>query len=183
MDMPKSVPLLLLALTLLSAACAAPPHTVVAPPVHQADLYPDAQSIAGLTVAVDEISDPERARLYFGRDVTSEDILPVMVVVTNQSDDRFLVKPSDVLVYRGKTIVDPVPPPRGTAGPEVFKETVVAPGSTVQGIIFYKIRKQEPGLYGKVERVFSDRPMLRMIATDQESGERISFGPFTLSGL
>lgn len=69
----KRYPVLLILLALLSACAGAKP--TVKPALHDADLYPNAQTTAGLTIAVDEITDGERSRQYFGRDLTRDGIL------------------------------------------------------------------------------------------------------------
>jgi hypothetical protein len=48
----------------------------------------------------------DRVRQYFGVDLTEEDILPVNIVFTNHGEDRFLVKPSDVLLLEGNNVID-----------------------------------------------------------------------------
>ena len=138
-------------------------------------------------MAVDEISNPERARQYFGVDLTREDILPVMIVFTNQGDNAFLVRPSDVLLLEEDAINDPIPLQRvekfAKGGLELaMQETVVPAHGNYRGILFYKVRKASTGLVGKVERILLDRLKMTVIVTEKNSGERIRFAPFTLSG-
>ncbi|OGW35172.1 MAG: hypothetical protein A2010_04900 [Nitrospirae bacterium GWD2_57_9] len=166
------------------AACASS-HAPVQPPLRDADLYPGAQTEAGLSIAVDEIRDPDRVRHYFGSDLTRDGILPVNVVISNRGEDEFLVRPPDILATEGSSVIDAVPVEKvvreGTK--TALQETIVRPGDSYQGFLFYKVRKREGGIYGKVEKIFSDRMNLRMVVTDRTSGERIHFGPFPLSGL
>lgn|SRR5574337_185586 len=169
------------------AGCAAAYHTVQ-PPVRDADVYPDAQTMAGLTVAVDQMADPDRARQYFGADLAKEGILPVMIVFTNHDNDRFLVRPADVLMLDGDNVIDALPADRVgklvRGGAELaMQETVIPAQGNYRGVLFFKIRKREPGLYGKVEQVFSSKPAMRIVVTDQDSRERLHFGPFPLSGF
>src|SRR5882757_9947027 len=91
------------ALALLSCAS---PYQVVKLPEREADLYPLSQTRAQITIAIDEIANTERGWRYFGADLTSEGILPVVVVVTNYGMDRVVVRPSDILAHRGVEIVD-----------------------------------------------------------------------------
>lgn len=167
-------------------------HPTVRPVVRDADVYPNVQTEAGLSVAVDAISNPDRVRQYFGVDLTKEDILPVNIVFTNHGEDRFLIKPSDVLLLEGNNVVDPMP--LEIAGKAVkggsnwmaelaLQETVVPPRSNYQGILLFKTKKREPGLYGKAEKFFLERLSMRVVVTDQDSGERIHFGPYSLSGF
>lgn len=176
--------ILLILLLAAGTACTAS-HPPAQPPLRDADLYPGSQSIAGLSIAVDEIRDPERVRNYFGSDLTRDGILPVNVVLSNRGDDEFLVRPSDILASEGNSVVDSVPVEKvvrkGTD--TALQERVLRPGDTYQGYLFYKVKKREGGIYGKVEKIFSDRLNLRMIVTARTSGERIHFGPFPLSGL
>ena len=57
------------------------------------------------------------------------------------------------------------------------------PGGNYQGVMFFPMKKREAGLYGKVEKLFSDKVQLRMVVKDQDSGERLHFGPYSLSGF
>ena len=180
--------ILFLAVSFLTA-CATTHTPTAVPPLRDADLYPNVQSIAGLSIAVDEISNPDRVRQYFGMDLTGEDILPVNIVVTNRSEDPFVVKPSDVLLLAGDSVLDPAAPDsipkiaRGRLTDLGMHEMVVAPKETYQGMLLFKTSKKAPGLYGKVEKIFSDKLALRIAATDKTTGERLLFGPFPLSGL
>src|SRR3954468_9211233 len=91
-------------LTFVLAGCAGSYRVVKMPP-YEADLYPLTQTRAGITVAIDEIKNVQRAERYFGADLVKEGILPVNVVVSNYGKQRVIVKPSDILLHRGKEIV------------------------------------------------------------------------------
>ncbi len=184
--MKKSFIIALFLLTALTG-CATPYHTMK-PPLRDADVYPDAQTIAGLTVAVDEVADPDRVRQYFGTDLTREDILPVMIVFTNHEDDRFLVRPGDVLLMDGTNVIDAIPADsiqkmvRG--GTDLaLQETVIPARGSYRGVLFFKVKKLEAGLYGKVEQLFTGKLSIRIVVTDQDSHERLHFGPFSLSSF
>lgn len=174
----------LLSLAVL-AGCPGAPRTT-APPLQDADLYPNARTIAGLTVAVDEITDPERTRRYFGSDLIRQGILPVRIVFTNRGDDAFSAGPRDVLLFKDNSIIDAVPPERAVIGDDAralaMKETIIRPGEAYQGVLFFRVQKKDASLYGRVERIFTDSLMLRVMVTDQETSERIPFGPYSLSG-
>lgn len=177
-------PVLTFLLVLLSACAGTQP--TVKPALHDADLYPNAQTTADLTIAVDEISDGDRSRRYFGRDLTRDDVLPIRIIFTNRGENPVTVKPSDVLLFAGDSVIDAVPPEKAVKGEPLalaMQEKIVPPGENYQGILFYRVKKKEPGLYGKVERLFLDKVKMRIVATDQQSGERIHFGPYSLSGL
>jgi hypothetical protein len=181
--------LLLCFLLFMSVGCAGPSPTVE-PPLRDADLYPGSVTQTGLTVAVDEISNPERVRQYFGVDLTRDGILPVMVVLANRSGDSFLVRPGDALLMEGNSVVDPLPVQtvekankRGIPANVVLQETVVPPQGKYQGVLFYRIEKTGNGLYGKVEKFFTRRLAMRVVVTNQNTGERLPFGPFALEGL
>lgn len=189
MDMRKLM-VIMLFLTGSLTACATSHRTQ--PPLRNADVYPNAQTIAGLTVAVDEISDPDRVRRYFGIDLTKEDILPVNIIFSNQGDDRFLVKSSDILLTEGNSVIDAMPvdaveklvKDRSRPVADVaMQETVVQPLGNYQGVLFFKTKRADAGLYGEFENIFSSRLTVRVVVTDQDSGERIYFGPYSLSGL
>jgi len=103
---PARVLLPLLAFVL--SACASS-YRVVQVPQYGADLYPQAQTRSGITVAVEEMKNPERVERMFGVDLIREGILPVNVVVSNFGKQRLLLKPSDILLYQGKEVMDPLP--------------------------------------------------------------------------
>ncbi len=169
----------------LAACSTATMHAPSAPPLRDAELYPVNQSTAGLSIAVDEITDAERGRRYFGSDLTREGILPVNVVMTNHGDDTFLIKPSDVLLTDGTRVIDAVPGEKvikDGAG-TVLQETVIPPGGSAQGVLFFPVRKGETGLYGKVQKMLSDKMQLRLLALDKTTGERLLFGPFSIGGF
>lgn len=191
-------------LAVVLAACARS-YQVVSLPQHEADLYPVAQRQGGIAVAIDAMRDPARANRYFGADLLKEGILPVSVVVSNSGKHRVLVKPSDILLYRGNEIIDPLPVEmvaaaakrqhgslRSTTAREVdrffekttFKEAILGPGETHRGVIFFVL----PEPQGRRDRFFTSWSVFREGAvrmriglTDTETGERLLFGPFSLS--
>lgn len=182
---PIRVLLPLLALVL--SACASSSR-VVQLPQYGADLYPQAQTLAGVTVAVDEMRNAERVERLFGADLVKAGILPVNVVMSNYGKQRVLLKPSDILLYQGKEVIDPLPlatvmtaaKPK-SYGDAVLKETVVYPNQTYRGVMFFAIPAPKRGL----ERFFAslslypdDGPRMRVGLTNLESGERILFAPF-----
>jgi hypothetical protein len=190
-----------LAVTL--AACARS-YQVVSLPQHEADLYPVAQRQGGIAVAIDEMRNPARATRYFGADLVKEGILPVTVVVSNTGKQRVAVKPSDILVYRGHEIVDPLPVEMVAAAAKrqhgslrsaterevdrffektTFKETILGPNESYRGVMFFAL--PEPH---KRDRFFASWSAfregglrVRIGLTDTDTGERLLFGPFSLS--
>jgi hypothetical protein len=173
-------------LIMILTGCAKP-FQPVEPPVREADIYPEAQTHAGLTVAVDEMGDADRTRRYFGVDLRDKDILPVMIVFTNHDDDRFRVTPSDVLLLDGNNVIDPIPDEelagivRGNSG-LFLQETEIPAKGSYRGIVFYRVKKRDTGLYSKVERLFTGKLTMRIKVNDLDSKERLTFGPFPLSG-
>lgn len=194
-----------LALSILSA-CAS--FDLVRPPAREADLYPSAEMRSGVVVAVDVISDPDRAQRYFGARLPEEGILPVQVVVSNRSVRPIAVRPSDVLLVQGSKVVDPVPLERVSAiarniarnkglfvtsdttervdtfFEEVsFRHANVSAGQSYQGVLFFPtVPKQRRGSrYFRVVSLFPQPTLsLRIAATEMETRERIHFGPFGL---
>ena len=194
-----------LALLLLSTglvACTS--FEVIRPPERSADLYPHAETVDGLTIAVDELSDPERVKRYFGRDLRALGIRPVQVVVTNRGGRRILVSPADVLLTRGKEVVDPLPLEQVVAlvardglvttdGTEEriasyfrdvsLREQIVLPGESYQGVVFFhKPRPRNvPSRFFRVSHLFPQPALrLRLVATDVDDETRIDFGPYGL---
>jgi hypothetical protein len=175
----------------LGATTACSRYPTMQPPLRDADVYPNVRTEAGLSVAVDPISNPERVRQYFGADLTKEDILPVNIIMTNHGEDAFLVKPQDVLLLEGDSVVDPLTleqAGKSVKGGEkrmeelAFQEKVIPPTGSYQGMLLFKIKKRESGLYARVEKFFTDGLSLRIVVTDRDSGERITFGPYSLAG-
>jgi hypothetical protein len=193
------------AVGILCTGCAQP-FQVVKLPLRNADLFPLHHQVGAYAVAVDEISDPERAQMFFGVDLIERGIVPVNVTVSNNGVERLLVKPSDIMLRRGTAVVDPLPIEfvyelahdsrrmnRETR--EVvaayfrqiaFTETVLAPGDSYHGVLFFR------GVSGEGDRF--ERTMFRAMSlyhqgatrlevavTVLDDGERIRFGPFPVT--
>jgi hypothetical protein len=200
---------LLLPAVLLSA-CATP--SALAPiPLRDADLYPESQTKAGIAVAVDELTYPERAKQYFGIDLIKEEVLPINIIVSNHGQGRYVIKPSDVLLMHGKEVVDPMPVKSVEAaicneygrishekartvdayfGKVMLQEAVVVPNGNYQGVIFLKAERRKGDGSGTDEQssnmiqlLREGRLKIRVAVTDLETSERIHFGPFSLTGL
>jgi hypothetical protein len=180
-------------------------YEVVRMPQREADLYPLSQSKNGVTIAIDEIKGTARAERYFGADLIKAGILPLVVVVSNYSERSVIVKPSDVLLHRGKEIIDPLPIEVVLAMAKsqhwflrskteeqideffesiVFSETTLASDETYQGVMFFAIPKpQRPRdtsfLVTSLHR--EGGPKVRVGVTDMETRDRLHFGPFSLS--
>ena len=196
----------LLAGSYLMATAACTSYELVLPPLRDADLYPLAHAKAGVAVAVDEIADSQRAERYFGVDLLAKGILPVQIVVSNHGEHRVSIRPVDVLLLRGRQVVDPrrvgkvadLLRERGLWIREetaqrideffesvAFQETVVAPGETYQGVMFFDAPLPSPyrSRYFRLVALFPDsRLKLHLAVTDLESGDRLRFGPFGLRG-
>jgi hypothetical protein len=180
-------------------------YRVVQVPQYGADLYPQSQTRSGVTVAIDEIKAAERAERLFGADLIKEGILPVNVVVSNFGKQRVLLKPSDILLYRGKEVIDPIPVEmvmalakrqktflRASTKEEVdkyfadatLKEIALYPNDTYRGVVFFAM----PAPKRLMDRFFTSwsvyrdgGPRMRVGVTNLESGERVLFAPFTVA--
>jgi hypothetical protein len=199
--------LILAALMLALTACSPSSYEVVEIPVRQADLYPLSQTKEGITVAVDEITNSARSKQYFGVDMFEYGIVPINVVISNHSDRRQLVSPSDILLLRGRqTIVDPLPVQNITnlvsrdyshldyvtvdqinnyLDDLTLQEIVLMPDQVYQGVLFFLAEQPEKG---KRSRHFNVTSLYRTGAlnvqvgiADLETRERKLFGPFPIS--
>jgi len=186
---------------LLLAACSRS-YQVVQVPEYGADLYPLSQTKSGVTIAVDEIRRPERAERFFGVDLVKEGIVPVNVVISNFGKQRVLIKPSDILLYRGKEIIDPLPIEMVQATVKrqrsflaastetqvdkffessTFKEAVLLPSESYRGVVFFAPppAKTLGDRWFRVLYAYSEGgPRIRLGVTNLESGDRMLFGPF-----
>jgi len=186
----------------LQSACAS--HEFVQVPVRDADVYPSAEIKYGVAVAIDEIGDPGRVRRYFGTDLIREGILPIEVILSNHGRHRVKIGPADILLLRGTEVIDPLPVAKVAGLPKskglwtlektgeqiddlfdelVLKETVVARGETVRGVVFFKAAEKPimTSRYVSVVSLFPHpRLQLHLVITDLEDKERIRFGPFSL---
>lgn len=206
--MPKLL-LVLGALALGLTACSAPsPYVIVEMPEREADLYPLSQTKEGVTVAVDEITNPDRSMQYFGIDMFEHGIVPINVVISNHTDRRQLVSPSDILLLRGRnSVVDPLPiqtvsglvnrdywdldPNTQEQINEHFEElslqeTVLVPDQVYQGVLFFQAAK--PDKYKSSDRYFTVMSLyrggtlsLKVSVADLDTRERMHFGPFPVS--
>lgn len=180
-------------------------YQVVQIPQREADMYPLSQTAAGVTVAIDEVRSAARAERYFGADLVKAGIVPVSVIVSNYGKHRVVVKPSDILLHQNKEIVDPLPLEMvvTTAKDEhwflgskteqsiysffenvAFKETILFPKDTYRGVMFFAAPKpaRTSDRFFTLLSVFREGgPKIRVAMTDLDSGERVHFGPFSLT--
>ena len=194
---------LLIPLVALLSACASS-YRVVQVPQYGADLYPQSQTRSGVTVAVDEIKNAQRAERLFGADLIKAGILPVNVVVSNFGKQRMILKPSDILLHQGKDVIDPIPFEmvlatakqqkflRSTTEAEVnkyfaeatFKETTLLPNETYRGVMFFAVpaqKKQAMDRFFTSWSVYTESgPKVRVGVTNLDSGERVLFAPFAI---
>ncbi len=190
------------------AACVAP-HSFTPIPMRDADMYPDSQTKAGVAVAVDQMTYPQRAKQYFGVDLIKAQVLPINIIVSNHGQGRYVIKPSDVLLMHGKEVIDPVPMKIMAAavnnvlgrmsqetaskvnayfGKVMLKETVLAPRDNYQGIVFLKPNRPNADRSVSDEAAFSMPQLvqeggfkIRIAVTDLETNERLHFGPFSVT--
>jgi hypothetical protein len=191
-------------LALVLSACSSP-YQVARLPEREADMYPVAQSKAGVTIAIDEIRNADRAKLYFGADLIEKRIVPVSVVVSNHASQRIVVQPSDVLLYRGKDVVDPLPleavvnaakrerlflsSSAARQIDEFFKraalsEKILLPNETYQAVMFFPAppsRKSGDDEFSVMNLYRQAAAKLRVHVTVLDSSDRLHFGPFPLS--
>ncbi len=191
-----------LLLVLLLPGCAS--YEVVRLPERQADLYPLAEEQRGIWMAIDDISEPRRARRFFGSDLRERGILPVEVIVSNRGSERISVGPADVLMLRGMDVVDPLPlenvarvvKDRGgivTSSTSeqldalledvAFRQRLLAPGESHHGVLFFDV-VEERSPVTRFFRLLSLYPQagwqIRAAVTDVDSRRRIPFGPFAV---
>ena len=202
--MPFIRALFLILSGIVLGSCASP-YQVVRMPQREADLYPLSQTKNGITIAIDEIKGVARAERYIGADLIKEGILPLAVVVSNYGEHPVMVKPSDILLHRGKEIIDPLPIEivLATAKSQhwflrskteeqidsffedlMFKETALPPNETYQGVLFFSIpkpQKRDDTLFMMSNLFREGGPKIRIGVTDLETRDRVHFGPFSLS--
>lgn len=190
-------------------ACSSPsPYVIVEIPEREADLYPLSQTKEGITVAVDEITDSERSRQYFGVDMFKQGIVPINVVISNHTERRQLVSPADILLLRGRqSVVDPLPVQTVTnlvdrdywyLDPNTkqqinehfegltLQEMVLMPNQVYQGVLFFQAARPEKGYsdsrYFTVMSLYRKGALnMQVSIADLETRERMRFGPFPIS--
>jgi len=200
--MTSPIRTLIALLAVVLSACAGS-QRVVQLPQYGADIYPQAQTLAGVTIAVDEMNNAERVERVFGADLIREGILPVTVVVSNFGKQRLRLKPSDILFYQGKEVIDPLPMEvvmaaakrqkqlRAGSGQEldknygdaVLKEKAIDPNQTYRGVMFFAVPAAKRGLdrfFASLSISTDDGPKIRIGMTNLESGERVLFAPFSV---
>jgi hypothetical protein len=182
-------------------------YQVVQVPQREADLYPLAETRQGVSVAVDEITSSDRAASYFGADLVRVGIVPLVVVISNNGAHRIAVKPADILLTRGTQIIDPerletvIAMAKKEHGPVssttqkslaqyfegvAFSETVLLPGTTYQGVMFFPIPHSAvaPDSMFSAMTLFHESGMwIQVGARDLDTGSRVRFGPFSVSSL
>jgi hypothetical protein len=124
-------------------------------------------------------------------------------VASNYSDHRVNVKPSDVLLYKGNEVIDPLPLEFVLAAAKrrqgflraktekqidiffnevAFRETVLLPDETYQGVLFFPSPKPErtEDSFFKAYSLFREAgPRIRVAVTDLDTRDRLHFGPFS----
>jgi hypothetical protein len=207
-DMPctrASILVVSVILSVLVPAGCASPYRVVRMPQREADLYPLSQTKDGITIAIDQIKGASRAERYFGADLIKAGIVPVAVIVSNYGAHPVSVKPEDVLLHRGKEIIDPLPVEvvlriaksqhwflRAKTEQQIedyfavmaFTETTLLPSDSYQGVMFFSLPKQRrprETLFMMSSLFREGGPKVRIGVTDVETHERLHFGPFSLS--
>jgi hypothetical protein len=195
---------MLMSLALGLAGCADSSYQVVQIPQRAADLYPGSQTESGVTVAIDEIRSPDRVEKYFGTNLMRQGVLPLAIIISNNSEHRIVVTAADVLLHQGTLVIDPVPLPMVVAMAEApyrlrsktqaqvdqyfqglaFTDVTLPRGANYQGVIFFSVpRHQRPADdFFSILPLFSEYRMRVQIAVrDTENQTRLQFGPFTLS--
>jgi hypothetical protein len=202
-DMPRLSLSMLMSLALGLAACADSSYQVVEMPQRAADLYPVSQTRSGVTVAIDEIRSPDRAEKYFGTNLMRHRVLPLAIIISNNSEHQIVVTPADVLLHQGTQVIDPVPLPMVVAMAEApyrlnsktlaqvnqyfqelaFTDVTLPRGANYQGVIFFSLpRHQRPADDMSILPLFSEYRMRVLIGVrDTENQARQQFGPFSLS--
>lgn len=188
-------------LAALLSGCAS--YDLVQLPQRKADLYPLAEENRGVWLAIDAITQPRRSRKFFGANLASQGIYPVEIVVTNRGTERVSVGPADVFVVRGNEVIDPIPLDSvsdvvkdrlgivtGGTGKRIdrflaelsFRETVLAPGQSYHGVMFFDTGKEKSVRMSRFFRVAQLYPepsfYLTAAVTDLGQKQRIGFGPF-----
>ena len=84
-----------LALLVFGSGCGTPKIAFGTRPIQPVASYQHTQTVDGFVLAVDSIKDPSEVTSLFGTDLLKADILPVLVVATNQSSDLSYVVSAD----------------------------------------------------------------------------------------
>jgi hypothetical protein len=127
----KSFLIIALGLCFLSScAISAPPNLAVKPN----QTFKFTKEEEGLTISIDPFFENERLRNYFGTNLLSYGILPVLVVAENHNPNTgFLLEKNQVSLVNKKDITTgtqsspPVVPPKGGVLPEVVTSVAFSP--------------------------------------------------------
>jgi len=199
--MTRSSLVLLALIPALSAGCAS--FDLVQLPSRKADLYPRAEQNRDIWIAVDAITQAKRSRRFFGADLADHGIHPIEIVVTNFGRKRIRIGPSDVFLVRGGAVIDPIPLDEveavvtdrlgivtGGTSERIgrflldlsFRDSVVGPGQSYHGVMFFDTSEDDPGAISRFFRVTRLYPepsfYLTAAVTDLDRKRRVGFGPF-----
>jgi hypothetical protein len=192
--------IILIIFSFLGLTACATEYRVVQIPLRNADLYPRSLRRGEITVAVDGITDRDRVMAYFGVDLIKEQILPINIIVSNHGNGRYIITPSDVLLLKGNEVIDPMPVEtvlevvkelHGRMSDKTtrlvtayfsylaLQETMLAPRESHQGVLFFKIKKDEEDRYFIIKKLFRDGSMKISVGVmNLETGERFHFDLF-----
>ncbi len=202
-------PLMILTFVMFTLlACGHDTYNVIEIPTRDAALYPLSHSQGDIVVAIDKMSNPERAMRYFGVNLIDFDILPVDVLVSNHGKHRYTIRPADTLLRNGDEVIDPLPvamvadtvKKQGDYNDETreqiddyyfniaLQETVLFPQDNYQGVLFFPVpQKRQANSFFRTISLFEEgrlslqRLKFHLLVTNLDTGERKRFGPFRLS--
>jgi hypothetical protein len=177
-------------------------YDLIALPLREAELYPNAYSDAGIAVAAQAFTDPARVQSYFGTNLLAYEVLPVEVTVSNHGDRPIRIEPAGILLLRGDQVVDPLPvelvaelPMRGRFVSRAtrkelhayyadlqLRDAIVAPGTSHHGVMFFRVPEpRSPALRAlRIWEPFSMPTLHLFAAVKRDGGEPVRFGPFGL---
>jgi hypothetical protein len=172
---------------LLSAAgCSHSQLRIPSLPLRGADLYPQEQSKDGLIVAADEYFDEDKSRQTFGVNFAEKNVLIVEIIVSNRSDNIYMVQSNEVLLLKGDQIIYPLLALEVSSDEQVneylnmveLRDIVVNPGETSHGFLYFRLPEKHPEEDG--DDYFSSQwPVegykLRVGATQIEGNSRLIY--------
>jgi len=136
---------------LLSAAgCSRSQLRIPSLPLRGADLYPQEQNKNGLIVAADDYFDEDKSRQSFGVNFAKENILVVEVIVSNRSNETYMVQSNEVLLLKGDRIIYPLLALEVSSDEQIneylnmveLRDIVINPGETGHGFLYFRLPEE-----------------------------------------
>jgi hypothetical protein len=169
---------------LATAGCTSYQLRIPSLPLRGADLYPQGQNKNGLIVAADDYFDEDKSRKAFGINFAEDNILVIEVIISNRSNDTYLVQNNEVLLLKGDRVIYPLLASEVSADRRIneylnsieLRDIIVNPGETGHGLLYFRLPEEpKEDEQEHLSSLWPDDYRLRVGATQIEGNSRLVY--------